>query len=130
MAGIADICLLKCFGWLISFSSPVFFLHPVYAFFLHIERNHGHTTLKRNNHINFLSDPYIKNHDICHIDFENNDISSCNQTIVGGSQVECFEGSQVFHPITRRFARTQVQLKKWYRWKTQIFHIPSHQGLQ
>ena len=91
--------------------SPVFFLRPVYAFFLHIERNHGHTTLKRSNHINFLSDPYIKNHDLCHIDFENNDILSCNQTIVGGSQVECFEGSQVFHPLTRRFARTQVQLK-------------------
>ena len=106
------ICVCKNVLVYLKKISPVFFLHPVYAFFLHIERNHGHTTLKRSNHINFLSDPYIKNHDLCHIDFENNDISSCNQTIVGGSQVECFEGSQVFHPLTRRFARTLMQLKK------------------
>ena len=33
-----------------------------------------------------------------------------NQTVIGGSQVECFEGSEVFHAITGGFATTRVNL--------------------
>ena len=83
------------------------FLRPAYAFFSHIEKSRGHTTL-RSNWIPFLSwhngnqDQWIINIHIWYY----------NQTIIGGSQVERLEGSEVFHALTRRFARTLVYLEK------------------